>query len=141
LLELTLQLASAFAVRVALFSVHQGTIQGMHAIDGGREVAIDGVLVPLHAESMLAETALRAESVRVQPRMQPIDARIVALLGEQDVAEAAIFPILIKQRVINLLYADNAVDALATTSFAALSALALHMSRAYEHLILRRKGG
>jgi hypothetical protein len=55
------------------------------------------------------------------------------------VQEIAVFPILIRGQVVNLLYTDGGSNALGDTRFAALDALAALVSRAYERLIYERK--
>ena len=68
-----------------------------------------------------------------------IDAKILQNLGRGDAKEIAVFPILIRGQVVNLLYTDAGSDALGETNFAALDSLTKLVSCAYERLILNKK--
>jgi urease beta subunit len=143
LIATALDIASVYADRVALFLVHQGTIQGVTCRSLGDEHAIDGVLVPLNAESMLSAAAQSEVAARVEPGAHPIDRRLLGLLDDGNspqVPDAGIYPVSIRGRIVNLLYADNREARLAATSHGALIALAEIMAEGYERLILRRKG-
>ena len=99
---------------------------------------IEGVLLPLEAESVLAKPAAGKGVFRGPPPRSGIDERLFRVLGRSYVREAAIFPVRIRDRVVNLLYVDNGTDPLGETSIGALSALCDCISRAYEGLILAR---
>ncbi len=68
-----------------------------------------------------------------------IDAAILSGLGRGDVREVAVFPILIRGEIVNLLYTDGGRDVLGKTSFAALDALATLVSHTYEQLIFEKE--
>ena len=68
-----------------------------------------------------------------------IDATILSSLGRGDVKEVAVFPILIRGEIVNLLYTDGGRDVLGKTSFAALDALDTLVSHTYEQLIFEKE--
>ena len=51
------------------------------------------------------------------------------------------FPIVIADRVMNLLYVDNGPDPMPETSIGALLVLCSGIGRAYERMILKQKSG
>ena len=59
--------------------------------------------------------------------------------GRESAQEIAVLPVLIQDRVVGLLYADNGAEALADASIAALQAVCTRLAKAYERLILARK--
>jgi len=141
LIEVAFSIAACFAARVGLFSVHQGMIQGVRQLDRGLPRPIEGVLVPLDAASMLAEAATRVEPLRVDPTQREADRRVRELLQDELATEVALFPIAIKHRVVNVLYASNAHEPLGPVAFGALALVAQAMGLAYGRLILMRKAG
>jgi hypothetical protein len=60
-------------------------------------------------------------------------------MNRSQIQEAFLHPIVIRDRIVNVIYADNASDTLGDTSVAALSAVCSCISRAYERLILEGK--
>jgi hypothetical protein len=72
---------------------------------------------------------------RGTPPSDGIDGRLIASLGRHDVREVFVHPIIIRDRAVNMLYADNAGDAFGETSIAALTALCDCLARAYERLL------
>jgi hypothetical protein len=139
LIELSLAIASRFASTLALFVVQRGMLQGLRCEHGGAPHAIDGVLVPIESVSMLTDAVNAGKPVLVDPRAHAIDQRVLQLIGDDETSEAGLFPVSVKQRVVNVLYASNGREPLGAIAFAALGALAQQMGPAYEQLILHRK--
>jgi len=138
LIEVSFRIASCFATHVALFIVHQGMVQGQGCMELGIARALDGVLIPLDADSSLTLTTNRGEPLRANPSERAIDQRVSLILCD-DAREVALFPVAIKQRVVNVLYASTGGEPLGAIAFGALSQLAQQMGAAYEKLILSRK--
>jgi hypothetical protein len=138
LIEVSFRIASCFATHVALFIVHQGMVQGQGCMELGIARALEGVLIPLDADSALTLTANRGEPMRAALSERSIDQRVSLILCD-DAREVALFPVAIKQRVVNVLYASTGGEPLGAIAFGALSQLARQMGAAYEHLIRTRK--
>jgi hypothetical protein len=137
--ELALRIARRYAEAVALFVVRGGTVSGFRG-DGDRiSEQIGGILLTAEIESALTGPVATRVAFRGPAPEDGIDARILETLGRGDVKEIAVFPILIRDQVVNLLYTDGGGDALGETRFAALGALAKLVSRAYERLIVDKK--
>jgi hypothetical protein len=141
LIELAFAIAGCFATRVALFTVHQGMVQGLRYLDRGLARPIDGVLMPLDSTCMLTELVARGESMRTDPRLRETDQMVMKVVCDEHAHEVALFPVAIKQRVVNVLYASNAHEPLGPVAFGALRLVAQEMGVAYGRLILARKVG
>ena len=68
-----------------------------------------------------------------------LDGRFMESLGRPEAQEVFVHPVTIRDRTVNLLYADNGSDAFGDTSIAGLAALCDCLSRAYERLITEQK--
>jgi hypothetical protein len=137
--RLTLRIAACFARTVALFGVRDEMIHGIAAAGEAATGQIDGIFVPVSAPGMLAGAAAGGASFRGQPAADGIDALVVERVCRQHPAEAAVLPVKIQGRVVNLLYVDNVETGLAETSLAALEALCAAVSGAYSRLVLESK--
>lgn len=136
---LAVRLARAYARTTALFLVQGGTIAGFRGDSSDLERRIQGIVIPLETECRFAEVANAREPWRGEPPGDGIDARILRALGRERAREMVLLPICIRDRVVNVLYADNGIDAIGETSLAALGALCNCVSRAYQRLILASK--
>jgi hypothetical protein len=105
----------------------------------GSPIRGGALLFPADVSSLFAEVVASGEPYRGAPPEGGFEDRILRVLGRQHVQEIAVFPVAIRRRVVNLLYADNGAEALGDASFAALAAVCARLSRAYERLILERK--
>lgn len=142
LIDLAFSVATCFALHSALFVVQQGTLQGLRYAERGTPPRpLEGVLVPAGSDSMLTLAVTGAKPLRADPTTRLIDQHVRELLGDRDCREAALFPVIIKQRVVNVLYASNGDEPLGEIAFAALGALAERMGAAYEKLIRSKKAG
>src|SRR5262245_48199794 len=115
-------------------------VQGVRCLEDGVTRSIQGVLLPLESSSMLTQAIAGGLPFRTDPRDRPLDARVQQLLSERTTTEVSLFPVSLKTRVVNLLYASQGVEPIGTISFGALSLLADQMGAAYGQLILQRKG-
>jgi len=132
-----LRVAAYHARLAALFAVRDGMIQGVRAAGESASPRIDGIYVPTSEPSMLA-AATRGAVFRRSPAFEGIDATVVRVIGGSEPLEAAVLPIAIDGRAVQLLYVDNGPDALPPSSLAALGALCDTISSAYRRLIAEK---
>jgi hypothetical protein len=66
LIDVTFSIATRLAPTVALFIVHKGMVQGARCVARGEPRAIDGVLVPLEAASMLTQAVNAVQALAEQ---------------------------------------------------------------------------
>jgi hypothetical protein len=141
LIEASFSIATQFARTVAMFIVQKGTMQGVRYVQhGGTARPLDGLLISVELASMLTQAANATEPLRAVPGARALDTRLLQMLDDVHASEVGLFPVCIRQRVINLLYASNGAERLGPIAFAGLSALAQQMSAGYERLIMARKG-
>jgi hypothetical protein len=138
-IDLGIRLASAFAPSAALFIVRSNLVAGHHAAANGVITPLDTVLLPSDTPSIFTEPALTGQPFRGRPPHDGMDGRILTAIGRPDAHEVLVLPVVLRGRVVNLLYADNGPDALPDTSVAALRAVGTTMAAAYERLILESK--
>ena len=136
---LAVRLARAHARTAALFLVQGGAVAGFRGDSSELERRIQGIVIPLATECQLAQVATLREPWRGAPAQEGVDARILRALGRERAREIVLLPICIRDRVVNVMYADNGFDPIAETSLAALGALCNCVSRAYQRLILASK--
>ena len=136
---LAVRLARTYTRTAALFLVQGGTMAGFRGDSSDLERRIQGIVIPLQAECRFAQVATTLEPWRGEPPTDGLDARILRALGRERSNEILLLPICIRNRVVNVLYADNGHDVIAETSMAALAALCNCVSRSYQRLIMASK--
>jgi GAF domain-containing protein len=135
--RLAVYLARSYASATALLLVHRGLVQGLCA--DGIACCPDTILFPTGAASAFADVASTQEPFRGAPPASGLDARILRAFGREHVQEIAILPVILRGRVVGLLYADNGPEALGDASAAALVSVCARVATAYERLIHERK--
>ena len=137
--DLALRIARRYADAAALFVTRGEVVSGFRG-DGDRiPEDISGILLTAGFGSSLTAPISSRVAFRASAPDEGVDAKILRSLGRGDAQEVAVFPILIRGQVVNLLYTDSGPDACGETAFAALAALANLVSAAYKRLILERK--
>jgi hypothetical protein len=137
--ELALRIARRYAEAAALFIVRGGVVAGFRGDGDPIAEEISGILLAAELDSSLTAPLTTRVALRAPAPADGIDATILSSLGRGEVKEIAVFPILIRNQVVNLLYTDCGSDGFGETSFAALDALATLVSHTYERLILEKK--
>jgi hypothetical protein len=137
--EIALRIARRYAEAAAVFIVRGGIISGFRGDGEAISEQIAGILLPTESDCAITAPANTKVPFRGRPPEGGLDSTLLANLQRGDAREVTVFPILIRNQVVNLLYTDNGQNPLGETGFAALGALATLISRAYERLILERK--
>ncbi len=137
--EIALKLARRYTEAAAIFVVRGGIISGFRGDGEAIAEQIAGILLPVESDCAITAPATSRAPFRGRPAEQGLDATLLASLQRSDAREVTVFPILIRDQVVNLLYTDSGQQPLGETAFAALGALANLIARAYERLILERK--
>ena len=137
--ELALRIARRYSEAAALFIVRGGVVSGFRGDGDCISEEISGILLAAEFDSFLTAPLTTRVALRGMAPDDGIDATILSSLGRGDVKEVAVFPILIRDEVVNLLYTDGGRDVLGKTSFAALGALATLVSHTYEQLIVEKE--
>jgi hypothetical protein len=136
---LALAIARYHAEAAALFVVNKGLIAGLRGSGGGLEARIEGIMIPVDAESLMATPIKTGRLLRSATPLGAVDMRVLRAMGREHTQHVAVLPIVIGGRVVNLLYVDNGRAPLAETSLGALRVLCIGVGRVYERLIVERK--
>jgi len=137
--EIALRIARHYTEAAAIFIVRGGIISGFRGDGVAISEQIAGILLPTDSDCEITAPATTKNPFRGRPSEGGLNATLLASLQRTDAREVTVFPILIRNQVVNLLYTDSGQNPLGETGFAALDALANLISRAYERLILERK--
>jgi len=139
--EIALRIARHYTGAAAIFIVRGGIISGFRGDGEAITEQIAGIMLPVESDCAITSPARSRAPYRGRPPDSGLDATLLKNLQRGDAREITVFPVLIREQVVNLLYTDNGQNPLGETGFAALGALATLISRAYERLILERKAG
>jgi hypothetical protein len=137
--EIALRIARRYTEAAAIFIVRGGIISGFRGDGLAISEQIAGILLPTESDCAITAPATTRTPFRGRPPESGLNATLLASLQRTDAREVTVFPILIRDQVVNLLYTDSGQNPLGETGFAALGALANLIARAYERLILERK--
>jgi hypothetical protein len=137
--EALMALCRHFFRRVLFFIVREPWVLGWTGAGEGvdRELA-QRLRFPLD-EASVFQTVSRDKTMfigRLGPEEQ--NQRFVKALGKQPTTNAAVFPILVKGRAVNLVYADNGAAGNVKPSLGELLVLLQRVPRAYLRIIRRR---
>jgi len=139
--EIALRIARHYTKAAAIFVVRGGTVSGFRGDGVAITKQIAGILLPTESDCAITAPAITKAPFRGRPPESGLDATLLASLQRADAREVTVFPILIRDQVVNLLYTDSGQYPPGETSIAALGALADLVARAYERLIVERKAG
>jgi hypothetical protein len=137
--EIALRIARRYTEAAAIFIVRGGIISGFRGDGVAISEQIAGILLPVDSDCTITAPAATRAPFRGRPPEGGLDTTLLSNLQREGAREVTVFPILIRNQVVNLLYTDSGQNPLGETSFAALNALASLIARAYERLILERK--
>jgi hypothetical protein len=131
-----LRIARVHTRAVALFVVRD-SIEGLSAAGEVVREDLRGLRLALSPDDLFGAAALSGAPARGS--LHGVDRALVRALGASDVGEAVVLPIRIRQRVVNLLYADAGPCPIGEEVFALLDALCERVAEAYGRIILDRK--
>jgi len=137
--EIALRIARRFTEAAAIFIVRGGIVSGFRGDGEAISEEITGILLPTESDCAITAPATTKVPFRGRPPEGGLDTTLLKNLQRGEAREVTVFPILIRDQVVNLLYTDSGQNPLGETGFAALGALATLIARAYERLILERK--
>jgi hypothetical protein len=137
--EIALRIARRYTEAAAIFIVRGGIVSGFRGDGEAISEQITGILLPTESDCAITAPATTKVPFRGRPPEGGLDTTLLANLQRGEAREVTVFPILIRNQVVNLLYTDSGQNPLGETGFAALGALATLIARAYERLILERK--
>jgi hypothetical protein len=137
--EGVLGLCHRFFRRVIFFIVRDPWVTGWSALGEGVDKALaEGLRIPLDQPSVF-QTVTRDKTVflgRLGP--EPENQRILKALGKRPQTNAALFPIVVRGRVVNLVYGDAGPTGNVKAAMGELLVLLQKVPKAYLRIIRRR---
>jgi hypothetical protein len=137
--EAVLSLSLGFFKRVIFFIVREPWVLGWSGAGEGMDKTLAASLrIPLDAPSVF-QTVTRAKTLFIG-RMGPDEEnqRFLKLLGKRPGTNAAVFPVAVKGRVVNLIYGDNGAGGNVKADLGELLVLVQKVPRAYLRIIRSR---
>jgi hypothetical protein len=132
-------LCRRFFKRVVFFIVREPWVLGWTGAGEGMDRAVAGsIRISLDSPSVF-RTVTRDKGVFIgRLGAEDEDLKVVKLLGKRPTTNAALFPILVKSRVVNLLYGDNGSEGNVKPDLGELLVQVQKVPRAYLRIIRRR---
>lgn len=138
--RIVLRFARSQFRRAMLFTVHRGVALGWDALGAGLDpLSFRSLMIPLDGLSVFRTVVeTRAHYLGGLRRSRP-NIEFLRATGRQVPLSAFVIPVLVRGRVVNLLYADNGHKAHSPNDIGELLILAQHISRSYEALFERKR--
>lgn len=135
-----LRLARSHFSVAALLIVNKGLVSGWKGAGGALDAQpIENLMLPAAADSIFKAPATRGTTFKGPVPAEGLNERLLAGLGRSLPTNALVIPIPVKNRVVNLLYADNGQKKVDPAAAAFLEMLARDVGAAYERIILAKK--
>jgi hypothetical protein len=126
----------------ALFVVHGDLAEGRDAYgEGASRERVMAIGVPLDLPSVLATARQRGEPILVRPSGDGLDQVMLSDLQRAGGAPVLIVPIVVRKRVVGLLYGDSGGHELDNEGRKTVFSFAHQAGQAFEKLIMRKKIG
>ncbi len=138
--RVVLRFARSQFKRGMLFTVHRGVLLGWDALGEGLDsLSFRSLMIPLDGPSVFKTVVqARGHYLGALPKTG-INIEFLRATGKQVPLSALLIPVLVRGRVVNLLYADNGHKAHSPNDIGELLILAQRISRSYEVLFERKR--
>lgn len=134
-----LRFAASVFKRCLLFTTHQQVILGWDAVGGNIDPArFRSLAIPLNTPSVFQLVVNSRAHFLGGLQKTKINIGFLKAMGKQVPLSAVVVPILVRERVVNLLYCDNGHRAHAASDIGELLILAQHIARCYEAMFKRK---
>lgn len=138
--DLLFEFARQFFDYTALFIVHGDLAEGRDAFgDGASRDKVARIGVPLDPPSILSTARAEKTLFRAKPSKDGVDRVLMADLGRDGTTECAIFPIIVRSRVVALLLGDGGASGIDPSGVSQVELLVDSAAGAFERVIVRRK--
>jgi hypothetical protein len=138
--DLLFEFARQFFDYTALFIVHGDIAEGRDAFgEGASREKVARVGVPLDLRNILASAREQKKLVRTKPQSEGLDPVLMADLGRDGTTECVVFPVVVRTRVVALLFGDGGQSGVDDVGVAQVEQLVESASGAFERVIMRRK--
>jgi hypothetical protein len=137
--RLVLRYARSIFQRAMLLTIHRGVALGWDAL--GEDVdrwSFRSVMIPLEEPSVFQLVVNSRAHFLGGLTKTPVNIEFLRAMGKKVPRSAFLLPVLVRGRVVNILYADNGHKAHASSNIGELLILAQRISRCYESLFARK---
>jgi len=133
--RLVLRYASSIFARSMLFTIHRGVALGWDAIGEGIDRwSFRSVMVPLDQPSVFQLVSESRAHYLGGLRKTKVNIEFLRAMGKVVPRSAFLLPVLVRGRVVNILYADNGHKAHCSSQIGELLILSQRITRCYESL-------
>lgn len=142
LLELFFDFSRQYFEYTALFIVQGDLAEGREAFgNGASRDRVSGIGVPLDMPSLFATARDMASLIVAEPNLKGLDAVLIKDLERRAARAVLVAPLVVRSRVVALLYGDAGDVDVERDLVSDVSAFALLAGQSFERLILKRKRG
>ncbi len=138
--DILFEFARQFFDYTALFIVHGDIAEGRDAFgDGASREKVARVGVPLDLANILSRAREAKKILRAKPSNEGLDPVLMNDLARDGGTECAVFPIIVRTRVVALLFGDGGPSGIDDVGVRQVEELVASASGAFERVIMRRK--
>jgi hypothetical protein len=138
--DVLFEFARQFFDYTALFIVHGDLAEGRDAYgDGAGQNKVARVGVPLDIANILTTARTAKKVIRSKPSQEGLDPVLMADLGRDGTTECVVYPVVVRTRVVALLFGDGGPSGLDESGTRHVENLVLSAAGAFERVIMRRK--
>jgi HEAT repeat protein len=140
ILDVLFEFARQFFDYTALFTVHGDVADGRDAFgDGASRDKVARIGVPLDLPNLLSKARDDKRPVRAVPSREGLDPVLMSDLGRDGTTECIVLPIIVRTRVVALLFGDGGPSGIDDTGVRQVADLIEAAAGAFERVIVRRK--
>jgi hypothetical protein len=138
--DILFEFSRQFFDYTALFVVHGDNAEGRDSFgDGAAREKVARIAVPLSLHGFLATARDDKEILRAMPARAGADPILMADLGREEGSEIIVFPIVVRKRVVALLFGDGGLSGIDDAGVRQVENLVNSVAGAFERVIMRRK--
>jgi hypothetical protein len=140
ILDVLFEFARQFFDYTALFTVHGDIADGRDAFgEGASREKVARIGVPLDLPNLLSKARDEKKPVRAVPSREGLDAILMSDLGRDGRTECIVLPIIVRTRVVALLFGDGGSSGIDDKGVRQVADLIEAAAGAFERVIVRRK--
>jgi hypothetical protein len=138
--RVVLRHARSKSLRSMIFTIHRGVALGWDALGEGLEpLSFRSLMIPLDSPSVF-QTAVKSRAAYIGALTKTrINIEFLRATGKQVPLSVVVIPVLVRGRVVNLLYVDNGHKAHSSSDIGDLLILTQHIARSYELLFEQKR--
>jgi hypothetical protein len=138
--DVLFEFARQFFDYTALFIVHGEIAEGRDAFgEGSARDKVARIGVPLDLPNVLTTSRNQRNVVRSRPSKEGLDPVLMADLGRDGNSECIVFPVIVRTRVVALLFGDGGATGIDLAGTHQVEELVVAGAGAFERVIVRRK--